>query len=245
MDINGNDFRRIVLQAIYNVLAEEKQKQQAVRLVYVVFPHSFDGPWHIQQQELAKGDVLTAVIPDDWPQDRVCCLMADSPFSHVIKRTEAASLSLAGSLTIYPAVSHTFAAKAALCMYDTFTTKWFGRCLSEGGQVHLMLHGLQKFTRKEPDAYVQRILSYYKILLTYGVTIGAYPGRQADTKISRISSQPQVALSAVLRSHVITASDVYPYTPGTRIMIAPDAVVTSLAQEEAEHRQISFVRSSY
>ncbi len=243
MDINGNDFRRIVLQAIYQVLAEEKQKQQTKRPVYVIFSHSFDGPWHIQP-ELAKGDVLTAVIPDDWPQDRVCCLMADSPFSQVIKQAEAASLSLADSLTIYPAVSHTFAAKAALCIYDTFETQWLGRCFSAGSQVHLMLSGLQKFTGNEPDAYVQRILSYYKTLLTYGVTIGAYPGGHTQTKAAR-TDKVQAAPSIVLRSHIITASDVSSYTPGTRITIAPDAVVTSLAQDEAEHRRISFVRSSY
>lgn len=243
MDINGNDFRRIVLQAIYQVLAEEKQKQQAMRPVYVIFSHSFDGPWHIQP-ELAKGDMLTAVIPDDWPQDRVCCLMADSPFSQVIKQAEAASLSLANSVTIYPAVSHTLAAKAALCIYDTFETQWLGRCISAGSQVHLMLGGLQKFTGKEPDAYVQRILSYYKILLTYGITIGGYPSRHAETKASR-TAKTQAAPSIVLRSHIITASDVYPYAAGTCITIAPDAVVTSLAQDEAEHRQISFVRSSY
>ena len=235
MDINGNDFRRIVLQAIYQVLAEEKQKQQAMRPVYVIFSHSFDGPWHIQP-ELAKGDMLTAVIPDDWPQDRVCCLMADSPFSQVIKQAEAASLSLANS--------HTLAAKAALCIYDTFETQWLGRCISAGSQVHLMLGGLQKFTGKEPDAYVQRILSYYKILLTYGITIGGYPSRHAETKASR-TAKTQAAPSIVLRSHIITASDVYPYAAGTCITIAPDAVVTSLAQDEAEHRRISFVRSSY
>ncbi len=245
MDINGNEFRNMVLRAVLKVLEEEKQQQQCERTVYVVFSRSFDGPWHISQQELAKGDAFTAIVPDEWPQDKLCQLMAEFPFRRIVSRTESANLPLVGSLTVYPTISHTFAAKTALCIQDTFATQWLARCLAAGSQIHFMIDGLQKFTGHEPDAYVQQILSYYKTILTYGITIGSFQSTQHEPAVATSIEPNAAAPQITLHSHVVTTADIHRYPEGTTIHLESGAVVTSLAQEEADRRQIALIRESY
>lgn len=166
----------------------------------------------------------------------------------VVSRKAAADFPLEGSLTVYPVASQDFAVKAALGITDTFETQWFNRCVRSGSRVQLVLSGLTRFTGKEPAAYVQRILSYYRTLLTYDVQIGPWENNNRTVLPSAavpavVPAQPSYGAGQVSVSRtIITASDLDTYAEGSTVPLAPGTMVTAYAEDEAEKRHIRFIR---
>ena len=240
LDINGTEFKAIVLRAIQKVLAEQEQALTK-RTVYVVFEDSFDVRYDSFLQDMTESDAVTAIVPDDWSQDLYDRIKRDCPFCQIIGQTAAGSLPLEGSLTVYPVISRSLLAKAALGLEDTFQSQWLARCYGAGAAVHMMLSGFTKFTGKEPAGYVQKILSYIETLLTFDISIGAYPKEATD-----VVAQPAVLPEQIrLTSHIITAGDIASVSPGATVYIDPSAIVTAYAAEEAERQQIQFRRFQY
>lgn len=247
MDIHGDEFKELVLRAIRKVLEEEKQvKTQARRRVYVILSDSFQDPCESFLHSLSGKDDVYVVVPDEWTQGTRTKITGLCPCCQIINRTKSVNLPLQDSLTVYPVVSRSFAAKAALCISDTFETLWLERCLSEGAAVHFMLSGLQKFSGREPQAYVQKVLSYYSTLLQYGISIGAFPEEPmhpaescAETPAAPVPASKTVRIN----SRVITTADIYPYGPGTVISLCPGTIITSCAREGARQKQIRFIES--
>lgn len=239
LDINGNEFREIVLKAIQKVLAEQRISARK-RTVYVVFEDSFDVRYDSFLQDLTESDAVTAIVPDDWSQALRDRIHGDCPFCQIIGQAAAADLPLEGSLTVYPVTSRSLLAKAALCLEDTFQSQWLAACFAAGSKVHFMLSGLTKFTGREPAGYVTQILSYIETLLTFDVSIGAYPTEtQTGTPVGTATP------AALLQSHIITADEVEPLAVGSVVTIAANAIVTAYAADVAERKQIRFSRSHH
>ena len=238
LDINGTAFREIVLRAIEKVLAEQRACAPK-RTVYVVFENSFDVRYDSFLKTCTESDAVTAIVPDDWSQDLHDRINRNCPFCQIIGQTAAGNLPLEGSLTVYPVASRDFIVKAALCIADTFQTAWLARCLAEGSAIHIMLNGLTKFTGKEPAQYVETILSYYRTLLTFDITIGTYP---KTTAIMAAPSRIEQATPIVLNGHVLTASDLVGVPNEATVQIELHAIVTAYAKEEAGRRHIQFIR---
>ena len=238
LDINGSEFREIVMRVIEKVLAEQAAAPK--RTVYVVFEDSFDVRYDSFLKTCIESDAVTAIVPDDWSQGLHDRIHQYCPFCQIIGQTAAGNLPLEGSRTVYPVASRDFIVKAALCIADTFQTKWVERCLAEGAAQHIMLKGLTKFTGKEPAGYVEKILSYYRTLLTYDVTIGGeYPQAIVPAAKPEIT-QPKRTMT--LSGRVITAADLAGIVGGTQVFIESRAVITAYAQEEATQRDITFIR---
>ncbi len=233
MDINGKDLQALICRAVRQVL-EEEAARQIKRRIYVVFADSFDGPNEVFLQELPEKDEVVFVVPDDWSPAVRKQMKKYAPACRILDYTVSADLPLEGSLTIYPAASRTFAAKAALCIADTFPLQWLERCLSEGAAVHLMLSGLQQFSGKEQPCYVEQILSYYRRLLQYGISIGDFP----EAEESPVQAAEPIR---TVRGRIITAGDIDAFGSGTVISIEAGAIVTAYAQEAAERKNIRFI----
>lgn len=239
LDINGSEFREIVLRAIQTVLLEQ-QTSARKRTVYVVFEDSFDVRYDSFLQDLTESDAVTAIVPDDWSQDLRDRIHRGCPFCQIIGQAAAADLPLEGSLTVYPVVSRSLLAKAALCLEDTFQSQWLAACFAAGAKVHFLLSGLTKFTGREPAGYVTQILSYIKTLLTFDVSIGTYP-TAAQSSALACAAPP----AAQLQGHIITADEVEPLAAGSVVTIAENAIVTAYAADVAERKQIRFNRSHH
>lgn len=237
LDINGTEFRAIVLRAIQNVLAEQELTKPK-RMVYVVFEDSFDVRYDSFLQDMTESDAVTAIVPDDWSQDLYDRIKRNCPFCQIIGQAAAGSLPLEGSLTVYPVISRSLLVKAALGMDDTFQSRWLTQCYSAGSAVHMMLSGFTKFTGREPAGYVQQILSYIERLLTFDISIGSYPTNGSVPEV--VPLEPPAVVT--LRSHIITAADIAPLAKGAVVHIDPSAIVTAYAAEEAERQEIQFIR---
>ncbi len=238
LDINGNEFAELVRRAVNRVLAERQGAAPLKRRVYVVLEPSFDVRYDSFLQAMTERDDITVIVPEAWSRDWNNRIQADCPFCRIVSQTGSANLPLEGSLTVYPVASPSFIAKAALCISDDFATQWLARCMAAGAAVHVMLSGLTRFTGKEPPRYVETILAYYRMLLTYDVTIGKFPA--SPDSISRV--QERSVPQGTLTGHIVTAADIYPYGNGAVLMVPSDAIITAFAQEAAERQGVRLVR---
>jgi hypothetical protein len=245
LDIHGTAFRELVRTIVQRILTEEGQ---ATNRLYVVFETAFDVRYDSFLHELSGQDDIVVIVPDEWPVDMRSKITADCPACRLVSRKAAADFPLEGSLTVYPVASQDFAVKAALGIADTFETQWFNRCVRSGSRVQLVLSGLTRFTGKEPAAYVQRILSYYRTLLTYDVQIGPWENNNRTVLPPAavpaiVPAQPSYGAGQVSVSRtIITASDLDTYAEGSTVPLAPGTMVTAYAEDEAEKRHIRFIR---
>lgn len=236
-----NDLQDLILRAVRQVLAEQSQ---AKRHLYVVFADAFDSRCVQFLQSLSPADAVT-VIADDIQADRLRHdIEGACPFASVVVTSQARSLSLAGSLTVYPVASRDFIVKAALGMVDTFAAAWLARCFAAGSAVHLQLSGLTRFTGREPAAYVQQILGYYRKLLEYGITIGHHlpqekAGAPVPVAVTETASPPVVTC----QDKVLTAADLSSYDKGTVLLVGAHTIVTSFAREAALSQGIEIRRT--
>lgn len=245
MDINGNEFKEMVMRIVRQVLQEQ---QHSARRLYIIFEDSFDVRYDTFLRSLTGDYEICAVVPDHWLGSPLAQrITASCTCCKLIGRTASVNLSAADSLTVYPVASRSGIVKAALGICDTFETRWFQRCLSTGAEVRIVLSGLEPFTGNEPEPYRERILSYYRILLTYDVWIGSWDPRE-EVPDARFQALPgenhdtlRVPAACVSGRQIITAADAAGYAAGSKVSIPEGTIITALAQERAAEKDIQFV----
>lgn len=231
----------LILRVIRQVLAEQLQ---AKRRLYVVFADTFDCRCVQFLQSLTTADDVTVIVDDTQGERIRRDIELACPFAAVVMTSQTRSLPLAGSLTVYPVASRDFIVKAALGMADTFAAEWLARCFAAGSAVHLQLSGLDRFTGREPAAYVQQILGYYRKLLEYGITIGHHlPQEKAENPVPVAVTEKKAPPVVTCQDKVLTAADLYPYDKGTVLLVGAHTVVTSFAREAALSRGIEIRRT--
>ena len=214
----------LILRVIRQVLAEQSQ---AKRRIYVVFADTFDCRCVQFLQSLTTADDVTVIV-DDTQEERIRRdIELACPFAAVVMTSQARSLPLGGSLTVYPVASRDFIVKAALGMADTFAAEWLARCVAAGSA-----------------AYVQQILGYYRKLLEYGITIGHHlPQEKAGNPVPAAVTEKKAPPVVTCQDKVLTAADLYPYDKGTVLLVGAHTVVTSFAREAALSRGIEIRRT--
>lgn len=231
----------LILRVIRQVLAEQAQ---AKRRLYVVFADAFDCRCVQFLRSLTTADDVTVIVDDTQGERIRRDIELACPFAAVVMTSQARSLPLGGSLTVYPVASRDFIVKAALGMADTFAAEWLARCFAAGSAVHLQLSGLARFTGREPAAYVQQILGYYRKLLEYGITIGHHlPQEQIGNPVPAAVTEKKAPPVVTCQDKVLTAADLYPYDKGTVLLVGAHTVVTSFAREAALSRGIEIRRT--
>lgn len=78
---------------------------------------------------------------------------------------------LENSISVFPVAGRDTIVKTALCISDTFETKWIRTAMEQGGRIVLPRCGFERFTGSEPEKYRQRVLSYYRDLLEMNVEL--------------------------------------------------------------------------
>ncbi|WP_299722623.1 hypothetical protein [Megasphaera sp.] len=231
----------LILRAIRQVLAEQLP---AKRRLYVVFADAFDCRCVNFLRSLSPADDVTVLVDEIQAEQVRCDIEQACPFASVVLTSQARSLPLTDSLTVYPVASRDFVVKAALGLADTFAARWLARCFAAGSAVHLQLSGLARFTGREPAAYVQQILGYYRKLLEYGITIGHHlPQEKAGNPVPAAVTEKKAPPVVTCQDKVLTAADLYPYDKGTILLVGAHTVVTSFAREAALSRGIEIRRT--
>lgn len=231
----------LILRVIRQVLTEQAQ---AKRRLYVVFADAFDCRCVQFLQSLTTDDDVTVIVDDTQGERIRRDIELACPFAAVVMTSQARSLPLGGSLTVYPVASRDFIVKASLGMADTFAAEWLARCFAAGSAVHLQLSGLTRFTGREPAAYVQQILGYYRKLLEYGITISHHlPQEKAGNPVPAAVTEKKAPPVVTCQDKVLTAADLYPYDKGTVLLVGAHTVVTSFAREAALSRGIEIRRT--
>lgn len=231
----------LILRAIRQVLAEQLP---AKRRLYVVFADAFDCRCVNFLRSLSPADDVTVLVDEIQAEQVRCDIEQACPFASVVLTSQARSLPLTDSLTVYPVASRDFVVKAALGLADTFAARWLARCFAAGSAVHLQLSGLARFTGREPAAYVQQILGYYRKLLEYGITIGHHlPQEKAGNPVPAAVTEKKAPPVVTCQDKVLTAADLYPYDKGTILLVGAHTVVTSFAREAALSQGIEIRRT--
>ena len=231
----------LILRAIRQVLAEQLP---AKRRLYVVFADAFDCRCVNFLRSLSPADDVTVLVDEIQAEQVRCDIEQACPFASVVLTSQARSLPLTDSLTVYPVASRDFVVKAALGLADTFAARWLARCFAAGSAVHLQLSGLARFTGREPAAYVQQILGYYRKLLEYGITIGHHlPQEKAGNPVPAAVTEKKAPPVVTCQDKDLTAADLYPYDKGTILLVGAHTVVTSFAREAALSRGIEIRRT--
>ncbi len=232
----------LILRAIRQVLAEQLP---AKRRLYVVFADAFDCRCVNFLRSLSPADDVTVLVDEIQAEQVRCDIEQACPFASVVSTSQARSLPLTDSLTVYPVASRDFVVKAALGLADTFAARWLARCFAAGSAVHLQLSGLARFTGREPAAYVGQILGYYRKLLEYGITIGPQlPDRKTgEQPVPQAAPVKGTTPVVACQDKVLTAADLYPYDKGTVLLVGEHTVVTSFAREAALSRGIEIRRT--
>lgn len=78
---------------------------------------------------------------------------------------------LENSISVFPVTSRDTIVKTALCISDTFETKWIKTAMEQGGRIVLPRCGFERFTGSEPEKYKRRVLSYYRDLLEMNIEL--------------------------------------------------------------------------
>ncbi|MGN0946816.1 MAG: hypothetical protein ACI4N8_10020 [Megasphaera sp.] len=238
---NEKALQDLILRVVRQVLAEQSP---AKRRLYVVFADAFDCRCVRFLQSLSPADDVTVIVDDTQAERLRRDIELACPFAAIVITSQARSLPLAHSLTVYPVASRDFIVRAALGMADTFAAEWLARCFAAGAAVHLQLSGLARFTGREPAAYVRQILGYYRKLLEYGITIGHHlPKEKAVDSVPAAVTETDSPPVVTCQDKVLTAADLYPYDKGTVLLVGAHTVVTSFAREAALSRGIEIRRT--
>lgn len=173
MQISENELRTLVIKIAETILSETHKKQIKSK-IYVMAPNDWDERYlaFFNQETISVNFEAYAVVPDEWQDvSYITQLMATKACKGIILRKAVSFNQNEAFLTVFPVVPKEQIVKTALCLEDDFLGKWITSCIEEGKTIAFLKSGLQKFTGKEPKAYVDKIMAYYQDVLSYGIWI--------------------------------------------------------------------------
>lgn len=206
----------------------EQAESQNRKKVYMICTLEWDRRY-IDFLESLKGSleyVVYPVIPDSWQGSEYEAELRKQEACGGVLLQSSECTGLDGTSTVFPVVPRDLIVKSALCISDTFETKWITACIEAGSEVIFLSTGLDKLSGKESKAYANQISSYYRTVISYGLKIG---GLKTAAKPAAACSLKQSG-----KKRVITASDVKEYASNGVLDLGADDIITDLAKDEAE-----------
>lgn len=158
----------------------------------------------------------------------ICCRSCERPDN------------LEHSVTVFPVVPRDVLVKTALCISDTFETAWIGACIECGSKAILLRSGLQRFSGREPSAYVGRIMGYCRQVLEYGIEIRGIEELTGRKGLGQVFVPFPPVIKNQGKKRVITASNVQQLASGGILSLYPGDIVTDLARDRARFLNIVF-----
>lgn len=234
MHISEETLKELVLRIMQKLQAENRKK------LYMVCTSAWDEryPEFLKQMAGSACDIYP-VIPQPWQQSYERILREHGAVSGVWYWEKGPPADLETAVTVFPVVNRTLIAKAALCISDTFETSWIADGIGAGSRIVLLYSGMEKFTGKENPAYVERVMTYYRQVLEYGIEFGGVsdlPGGPVSEPDDNIS--PMALTANPGKKRVITAANVDSLATGGVLYLQADDIITDLARDRAKSLNI-------
>lgn len=143
--------------------------------------------------------------------------------------------------TVFPSIPREIIVKTALGIDDTFETKWIRECFEKGQKIIFLSTGLEKFTGKEPQKYVQTMQEYFRTILEYGIEIKETID---EIECSQKEQYFDIAQNNFQNQYkkIITINDIENCGKNNKLILKKGDIITSLAQERAEKIGIHIIR---
>lgn len=206
--------------------------QEELKTVYMICTAEWDNRYVDFLTPLKESGQfqIRALIPAEW----LMCgyettLRNHLPGEDILIQTAEITPGQTGAITVFPVVPRDLVVKTALCISDTFENNWISSCIENQSKVMFLKSGLKRFSGKEPKAYVDRVLSYYRTVLEFGIEIG-------EMKDVFSMAKEDIVLECPIETgekRVITASNVMEYALNGIITLRPDDIITDLAKDRA------------
>ena len=142
-------------------------------------------------------------------------------------------------LTVFPFPNRALIAKTALCLEDSFETRWIGRCFSQGQKIMMLQSGMEPFSGKEPKAYRTKIEQYIRTLTDFGIEFSD----QLPAPQQRLEPAVRPEAERNTKKRVITEADLASGLTDGKLVLHQGDIITMLAKEKAAEMGIQIVRA--
>ncbi len=229
---------REIVQRILTELETEEKLKRTQRKIYMLCTSHWDDRYSAYLKKMTDSPdfLVYPVIPLSWKKrgyEEI--LLAYPSCGGILYRSCEKPFDLEQTITVLPVVPRDVVVKTALCIADTYETDWIASCMEAGSQVVFARNGLARFSGKEPEAYKNQILSYYRTVLTYGITIcggeEAVPQPVLRTKYTAVCRNDE-------KKRVITASNIEQMAVNGVLLLNSRDIVTDLALDRAKFLNI-------
>lgn len=254
MDIDENRLRELVIKAIKLIQAENSKNNEGLfkTKLYVILTEEWNSRYwnffnQINEQDqyevyaVISSKIINNLHINNLKKFKVCRGIIDEDNINYDELDEY--------ITVFPSISRNIVVKTALCINDTFETQWIFKAMETGQRIILLSSGLEKFTGKEPKAYLNKILNYYRTLLEFNIEIteklsGNTHGyclttENEDNKYDVVQNGREKCINS--KKRIITCNDVENYISEKRIFINNGDIITDMAREKAQNLNISII----
>lgn len=227
MELDETGLTQLVLKILKQLNIEEIAASP--KQLYVVLPDEWN------EKEIAffqtapkKYEVNTVVSSKLFKEDRFQKLFRTGCCGNVIQKEQVDFCSLKPGVSVFPVVPRDLLVKSALCISDTFESRWVRHCIEQGWKIVFLKQGMDSFTGKEPKAYTDCIKRYCRSLREYGIVL--------SDSLQEPKGEPPFACKAFPpkeRAQVVTCGDLEQYAAGGKLIVQKNALITPLAKERA------------
>lgn len=254
MVIDEKKLRELVIKAIELIQSENAKKIFIPKKkLYVILTEEWNGAYWKFFERLSERDeydvyvVITSKINSNLHLNN---LRKFNICKNIIDEKDIYFDELSEYTTVFPKVPRELVVKTALCIEDTFETKWISKSMEKGQRIIFLKSGLQKFSGKEPVSYRNKILDYYRTLLEFDIEITDFIIQKENDSLSdiykSISSEKQVTSYCENRQSttkkVITEKEIEIYSENNQIVLNDGDIITAMARDRAQSLNISIVK---
>ncbi len=248
MNISEEKLREIIKKVLLeitnqkNILKSNAEKSK----VYIFCSKKCDTEYLDFLEQIYKSDLFNIhIVADDRLKNDVCKSDINKyvPDENIIYFSCGIPKDLSNAMSIFPVVERDLVVKTALCISDTFCNEWIASAIESGGKIVFLKSGLKKFTNKEPKAYINQIISYYRKVLEYGIEIRStseliklYKEKNSNKQVKmNFNTKDNISLQKENKSRkkVITLENLEQYGANGTIIVNSDDIITDLAREKA------------
>lgn len=244
-------FRQLIIQAIERVLEEERIKKLNIskKKLYVILSENWNSNYWNFFDELNKEKkyevyvVLSSKILNNLHLNN---LKKFEIIKGVFNEDNINFDELKEGTIIFPTTPREVIVKTALCIDDILETKLIFKSIENGQRVVLLKSGLKKFSGKEPKAYINKILSYYKTVLEFNIEIyeNIDSGHYIKDEYMKKEYSNSYYSKAVFENSkkIITENEIEKYVQNNKIILNNKDIITEMARDKARSLNISIIR---
>lgn len=240
MEISEERLKELIIKAIRKVQLENSFKHDSTerQKVFVILSGALNNRVEeifLALEKQSKYEVY-AVIPDNQDSQKLSADICKATIcTKVIVGNPVDFFETDEFVTIFPVVSRDLMIRTALGFSDTHETRWIRATMEKGQKILFLLNGLEKFTGKEPKAYIERILKYIRTVLEFGIQIG---NEILETDFLPSSDN----FIQTEKRKIITSGDLGIYQKIGKLYLGSEDVITVMAKERAADLGIKIIK---